>query len=223
MRFVYVGCDANASYATYGTPHPAIGEHSDVITQFFNLPLSYLGKTNAGITAKVLDCVKTDWDDEFDFIVEPFIKLNKYSSVMDWFKNAKQDCINEMKAEYAKATPSQRYKYDHTDPEAFRKFFYNRSLTTNICGVPHVDGWGGIHGASEKPIFRKGLILHVDVGSYYPSYLIAHQRITRASRTPEKYKEVYDTRMALKAAGKKKTQALKPNLSCLPASLRTTK
>lgn len=37
-----VGCDANASYPTYDTPHPAIGEHSDVITQFFNLPLSFL-------------------------------------------------------------------------------------------------------------------------------------------------------------------------------------
>lgn len=175
--------------------------------QVFNLPLSYLGKTNAGITAKVLDCVKTDWNDEYDFIIEPFIKLEKYKSVMDWFKSAKIDCIEEMKAEYAKATPSQRYKYDHTDPEAFRKFFYNRSITTNICGIPHVDGWGGIHGASEKPIYRKGLILHVDVGSYYPSYLIAHDRVTRAARHPEKYAEVYTTRMALKAAGKKKEQA----------------
>ena len=175
--------------------------------QVFKLPLSYLGKTNAGITAKVLDCVKTDRDDEFDFIIEPFIKLNKYSSVLDWFRNAKTDCIEEMKAEYAKATPSQRYKYDHTDPEAFRKYFYNRSLTTNICGVPHVDGWGGIHGASEKPIYRKGLILHVDVGSYYPSYLIAHQRVTRSARHPEKYAEVYTTRMELKRAGKKKEQA----------------
>ncbi len=175
--------------------------------QVFNLPLSYLGKTDAGITAKVLDCVKTDRDDEFDFFIEPFIKLNKYSSVLEWFRNAKRDCIAEMKAAYATATPSQRYKYDHTDPEAFSKFFYNRSLTTNICGIPHVDGWGGIHGASERPIFRKGLILHVDVGSYYPSYLIAHQRVTRAAKHPEKYKEVYDTRMALKAAGKKKEQA----------------
>lgn len=175
--------------------------------QVFKLPLSYLGKTDAGITAKVLDCVKTDWDDEFDFIIEPFIELNKYSSIMQWFRNAKQDCIAEMKAEYAKATPSQRYKYDHTDPEAFRKFFYNRSLITNICGIPHVDGWGGIHGASEKPIHRKGSLWHVDVRSYYPSYLIAHQRITRAARHPEKYKEVYDTRMALKAAGKKQEQA----------------
>lgn len=175
--------------------------------QVFNLPLSYLGKTNAGITAKVLDCVMTSRDDEFDFIIEPFIKLEKYQSVMEWFKNAKQDCIREMKEAYDKATPALRYKYDHTDPEAFSKFFYNRSLTTNICGIPHVDGWGGIHGASEKPIFRKGLILHVDVGSYYPSYLIAHQRVTRSARKPEKYKEVYVTRMALKSAGKKKEQA----------------
>ncbi|HIH3351974.1 TPA: hypothetical protein ACYQOI_002675, partial [Escherichia coli] len=37
-----VGCDADASYATYGTPHPAIGAHSNVIMQFFNLPLSFL-------------------------------------------------------------------------------------------------------------------------------------------------------------------------------------
>lgn len=175
--------------------------------QVFNLPLSYLGKTDAGITAKVLDCVKTDWDDEFDFIIEDFIKLEKYKSVMDWFKTAKQDCIAEMKKAHAEAPASQKWKYDHTDPEAFSKFFYNRSLTTNICGIPHVDGWGGIHGASEKPIYRKGLILHVDVGSYYPSYLIAHQRITRSARKPEKYKEVYDTRMTLKAAGKKKEQA----------------
>ena len=175
--------------------------------QVFKMPLSYLGKTDAGITAKVLDCVMTERNDEFDFIIEPFIKLEKYQSVLNWFKNAKEDCIKEMKVAYAEAKPSLRWKYDHTDPEAFRKFFYNRSLTTNICGIPHVDGWGGIHGASEQPIYRKGSIWHVDVGSYYPSYLIAHQRVTRSARKPEMYKEVYDTRMTLKAAGKKKEQA----------------
>lgn len=175
--------------------------------QVFQMPLSYLGKTDAGITAKVLDCEMTDRNDEFDFFIEDFIHLEKYHSVLDWFRNAKEDCIKEMKVAYADAKPSLKWKYDHTDPEAFRKFFYNRSLTTNICGIPHVDGWGGIHGASEKPIFRKGSIWHVDVGSYYPSYLIAHQRVTRSARHPEKYAEVYHTRMALKAAGKKKEQA----------------
>lgn len=47
----------NASYATYGTPHPAIGEHSDVITQFFNLPLSFLSMIT-------------------DFVLFPFSPLN---------------------------------------------------------------------------------------------------------------------------------------------------
>ena len=187
----------------------------------FNLPLSYLGKSGAGIVAQVLDCVYTDRDDEFDFFIEPFIKLEKYKSVLDWFKNAKQDCIAEMKAAYAeclqeieqaktaakrRAKKAELPKYDHKDPDAFRTFFYGRSLTTNICGVPHTDGWGGIHGAPEKPVFRRGALFHVDVGSYYPSYLIAHQRITRSARHPEKYAEVYDTRMALKAAGKKSEQ-----------------
>lgn len=175
--------------------------------QVFNLPLSYLGKTDAGITAKVLDCVYTERDDEYDFIIEDFIHLEKYKSVMDWFRNAKEDCIREMKAAHAEAPPSLRWKYDWTDPEAFRKFFYNRSLTTMICGIPHVDGWGGIHGAPEKPIFRKGSIWHVDVGAYYPSYLNAHQRVTRSARHPEKYMEVYRKRAELKAAGKKKEQA----------------
>ena len=175
--------------------------------QVFKMPLSYLGKTDAGITAKVLDCVMTERGDEFDFIIEPFIKLNKYQSVLNWFRNAKEDCIREMKVEHEKAKPSLKWKYDWTDPDAFSKFFYNRSLTTTICGIPHVDGWGGIHGASEKPIHRTGSIWHVDVGSYYPSYLIAHQRVTRSARKPEMYKDVYDTRMALKVAGKKKEQA----------------
>lgn len=195
------------------------------MVKVFGMPLSYIGKTDAGITAKVLDCVMTDRDDEFDFIIEPFIKLNKYAKVLDWFRNAKTDCISEMKSLYESAPKSLKSKYDHTDPDAFRKYFYSRSIITDICGVPHTDGWGGIHGSlgtvtkidksgkvvvdkqNSKPIYRKGSIWHVDVGSYYPSYLIAHQRVTRSARHPEKYAEVYSTRMALKAAGKKKEQA----------------
>lgn len=167
------------------------------MVKIFKMPLSYIGKTDAGITAKVLDCVYTKRDDEFDFIIEPFIKLEKYGSVLEWFRNAKSDCRKEMLAAGK----------DPDDPQAFREFFYNRSLVTDICGIPHVDGWGGIHGAPNKPVYRRGSLWHIDVGSYYPSYLIAHGRVTRSARHPEKYAEVYHTRMALKAAGKKKEQA----------------
>ena len=75
-----------------------------------------------------------------------------------------------------------------------------------MCGVPHVFGWGGLHGAPKEPVHRKGLLLHVDVTSYYPSMLIVYSLVSRAARRPERYKQVYDTRVALKKAGKKKEQ-----------------
>lgn len=193
--------------------------------QIFKLPLSYIGKTDAGITAKVLDCVFTERNDEFDFIIEDFIVLNKYRSVLDWFRNAKQNCIDEMQQRWQDVPRHLKWKYDHTNPEAFKSYFYSRSVLTEICGVHHMDGWGGIHGArgvvmkrtpngsfvvdkgKSKPIYRKGSIWHIDVGAYYPSYLNAHQRVTRSARQPEKYLEIYRKRAELKAAGKKKEQA----------------
>ena len=151
------------------------------ICKEFKLPLSDIGKTEARIVAKVLDCVKCEWDDEFDYKFLPCLRLKKYAHIKDWF-----DMVRNTTAESE---------------------IYKQSLTVDVAGVPHTFGFGGLHGAPEKPIHRKGLILHVDVGSYYPSMLIAWDLVTRASKHPEKYKGIYDTRMALKAAGKKKEQA----------------
>ena len=156
------------------------------IVTAFDLPIGCIGNTEAQITAKVLDCVQTDFNDEFDYFFLPCIRLNKYSFVRDWFD------------EIRKNPPK-------TDAEKLA--FYKQSFEAMVAGVPHQFGFGGLHGAPKKPIHRTGLILHVDVGSYYPSMLIAWDLVTRASRHPEKYKGVYDTRMALKHAGKKKEQA----------------
>jgi len=206
------------------------------ICRVFNLPLIDIGKTEAGITAKVLDCEPRNFNDEFEYFFLPCIKLKKYAYVMEWFKNAPEDCTKEMKQKYQDALSKYKKadtdkkkkkfkklldKYDWTNEEAWKKYFYSRKLTVYIAGIPHTFGFGGIHGAhgvikvtksgevkvKKKPIHRKGLILHIDVGSYYPSLLIAWELITRAAKHPEKYKEVYDTRMALKKAGKKKEQA----------------
>lgn len=40
---------------------------------------------------------------------------------------------------------------------------YKKSLTIDVCGIPHTFGWGGLHGAPTEAIHRKGLIIHVDV------------------------------------------------------------
>lgn len=206
--------DFNAMYGIVKA-FPYIGGQYPAIT--------CIGDSEARITAKVLGCTKQDFHDEFDYFFLPCIQLKKYAFVMDWFRTAVDDCTKEMKIVYAKAkenfdkaeTPRQKKKYaaemdkcDYTDEWRWNRFFYNRSLeNVNVAGTPHTFGWGGIHGATEKPIHATGLILHVDVGSYYPSMLIAWGLVTRAASKPEQYKNVYDTRMALKRAKKKKEQA----------------
>lgn len=83
---------------------------------------------------------------------------------------------------------------------------YSASLECEVAGVKHQFGIGGVHGALEQ-YHSKGLIIHVDVTSYYPSLMIKYGLLTRNCSHPEKFKDIYDTRVELKKAGKKKEQA----------------
>jgi len=75
-----------------------------------------------------------------------------------------------------------------------------------ISGVPHTFALGGIHGAIKR-CHRKGQLLHIDVTSYYPSIMIQHNLLTRQSKEPELFTEIYNKRVELKKAGKKDEQA----------------
>lgn len=97
-------------------------------------------------------------------------------------------------------------KYAFVRDWFFNNKDYSKSLTVDVCGVPHVFGWGGLHGAREK-YHGKGLILHVDVNSYYPSLMIEYDLLTRNCRDKNRYREIYEKRLALKRAGKKAEQA----------------
>lgn len=177
-----------------------------IVKAFDYISLSYISNSAARITAKVLDCQRQTFDDEFDYFILPCVQLKKYKYVQDWFLSAVDDCTKEMKEKLATCKPNEQYKYDWTDDYYWSRYFYSRSLTVDIAGVPHTFGFGGLHGAIEDPVHRTGYILHVDVGSYYPSMLIGWNLVTRAARKPEQYKNVYDTRMRLKVEGKKKEQ-----------------
>lgn len=84
---------------------------------------------------------------------------------------------------------------------------YGYSLKTNIAGIPHVFGWGGLHGCHKEPIHRKGFLLHIDVTSYYPTLMIEYDFLTRNCRKKELFKDIYNKRVELKKQGKKKEQA----------------
>lgn len=88
-----------------------------------------------------------------------------------------------------------------------RNHDYSNSFNAMICGVPHQFGWGGLHGAPNEPLHRKGLLLHVDVTSFYPSIMIRYDMLSRNVKDKSVYKQIYDTRVALKKAGKKAEQA----------------
>ena len=154
--------------------------HMSLITTF-GLPLSYISKTKVQLSAKILNCQRIDHDDEFEVEFVPTLRLNKYTEVLTWFKRQLEDG---------------------------RQFgVYNKEvLKIDIAGVPHSFGWGGAHGARLK-YHGRGLLLHVDVESYYPLLMIVYGFLTRNSQTPEKFKEIYETRVALKRAGKKLEQA----------------
>ena len=142
----------------------------------FKLPLNYISKTKAQLSATILGGVKRSYDDdEFDIEFLPCIRLEKYKEAMEWFKN-----------------PLNRN--------------YDKEFELEVAGVIHSFGWGGIHGAKEK-YHGTGLIIHVDVTSYYPSIMIEWNLGSRSATKWHLFKEIYDERVALKKAGKKKEQA----------------
>lgn len=139
----------------------------------FKLPLSYISKTKAQLSAIIIGCERKHHDDEFDIQIVDTLRIGKYQPILDWFK-----AYND----------------------------YSSSFEFDVAGVKHTFGIGGVHGAKEN-YHGKGLIIHVDVNSYYPSLMIRYNFLTRNCSDPKKYEDIYNTRLALKKAGKKKEQA----------------
>lgn len=151
------------------------------LVKMFNLPVSAMGKTKAQISAQILECEYVKRDDEWDLYVLNCIqfKKEKYREVANWFLNEK----------------------NHS---------YQNKLNVDVAGIEHSISWGGIHGAKEKYHYKCKdgyLLIHIDVESYYPRLMIWHNLLTRNAKRPERFKDMFNLRMELKHAGKKKEQA----------------
>lgn len=86
----------------------------------FDLPLTYLNKTKAQLSAIILNCTKQKHEDEFNLIIPDTLKLKKYTEVLRWYQNP----VNH------------RYK--------------DAKLEIMVAGVLHTFAWGGLHGAVPK-------------------------------------------------------------------------
>ena len=143
------------------------------------LDLSLLSKTKPQLSALILGAVRPtdEWDDEFEIDFPDTMKVEKYTDVINWYKDENNRC-------YARHISGKK------TPEKTK-------LDIDIAGVPHTFAWGGVHGAIEK-YHGKGLFLNMDVASLYPSLMIRYGLLSRNVRDPEKYTEIKNERIRLK-------------------------
>lgn len=153
--------------------------HMGLLTEF-GLPLNYVSKTKAQLSAVILDANKVKRDDEFNISFPPTLELGKYEYLKthyeDWAKNA------------------QDYK--------------SMTIKTDVNDVPHVFGIGGIHGAINNYI-GEGLFLMADVSSYYPAMMIEYNYLSRNVSNKSKYEQIRDERLIMKANGDPRQQPRK--------------
>lgn len=153
------------------------------------LNLSYLNKTKTQLSAMMLEARQKFFDDEFDLIIPKNLKISKYRGCVDWYRNPINHC-------YKKKVVGKSGKLITSDNQ----------LDIKIAGVPHVLGYGGLHGAI-KQYHGKGKFALMDVTSLYPTLMIEYNLLSRAVKRPEKFKEIYQKNLDLKAAGKKDERA----------------
>ena len=57
------------------------------LIKMFDLPLSMISKTKAQLSATVLGATKRMRDDEFEISIPDTLEIEKYSQIVDWYKN----------------------------------------------------------------------------------------------------------------------------------------
>lgn len=144
--------------------------HLNLITTF-KLPLEWINKTQAQIIAGILGAQKTNYNDEFDVKFPDTLRLKKYLSIYGWYLSDKNRN-------------------------------YDNNLTIKISGVEHTFAWGGVHGAIPQFKYTckdDEIMIMADVSSLYPSLMIRYNYFSRSIQDPQKYIDVYETNLKMKA------------------------
>lgn len=161
------------------------------LLKMFKLPLSYMSKTKAQLSAEILDAKSFNRDndiarDEFDISFPDNLDVKKYNFVVDWYKDKN----------------NRKYHVDPENPKSKK-----HKLECTIAGIPHVFGWGGLHGAREQ-YAGEGYYINMDVASLYPSLMIIYELFSR-NCNPQKFKDIVDLRLKYKHEGNSLQQPLK--------------
>jgi hypothetical protein len=143
------------------------------LIEAFDLDMTQFTKTKAQLAAHILEAEKQpDRGDEFDFIFPDTLVLDKYKHIKEWYENPENKTYTNSKGK-------------------------KNQLEVEIAGVPHVLGYGGIHGSRDK-YSAEGIILCADIASMYPALIIEYNLMSRNVLSVDKYKQIRDERLRLK-------------------------
>lgn len=146
------------------------------LVKTFNLPLSYLGKTQAQLAAIILGAKKKRFKDEWNIRLPHTAQLGRYKAVGDWFLDKANHCYDcKLDIEICGITHTIAWGGVHAGK---KKYHYR-------C-KPHE------------------VILDIDVDQLYPTLMIQYGLLSRGVEEPDRFKNVLNTSLRLKREGKKK-------------------
>lgn len=140
----------------------------------FDLPADRIGYPQGKLISEILGAKRLfEYDDEFRGITPP-------------------DMLILNNPEYRKVLDWLELAKDEAS--------YESTFQMDVAGVPHYYGWGGLHGAI-KNYAKEGHFIMADVASLYPSLMLRYNYFSRNVRNPDKYREIYETNLRMKAEG----------------------
>lgn len=142
----------------------------------FKLPLSDISKTKPQLAAKILGA------------------NGKGKTFNDEFDFPIVDCLRMGKYQYIADWYRKKENCN-----------YEKYQENMIAGVPHLNSWGGGHGALVK-YHDTGIFLIIDVTAYYPSLQDRFEFGFRVMDHPENFKFIHQSNVAFKRAGDKKAR-----------------
>lgn len=154
-------------------------EAQEGLIEYFNLDDSLFNKTKAQLSAQILEAKKPEFDRNDTFEFE----------IVDTLKLSKYDYVRQW--------------YMNPTNRNFQSY-----LKTDIYGVKTDFGWGGLHSAVKK-YQAEGFIVNSDVSSFYPAIMIEYDLISRNVKNPDKFREIRDTRIAMKKEKDPQEKSLK--------------
>lgn len=82
----YCRADVEALIEVFIKQYQEFESHLSLITTF-DLPIQFLGKTKAQLSAEILECEPVSFMDEWQISIIDTLDIKKYAYVIDWFKN----------------------------------------------------------------------------------------------------------------------------------------